>query len=75
MMNGDDGSMMEGAGETVEITLVFSDGSHMLLESVTVNAGGMEVAEISHAGLDSGLYSILATGSYGSKDSVALTVK
>ena len=63
------------ADESIDITLVFGDGSTVSWGSVSANAGGIGSAALTHDGLASGTYAVLADGGNGGKASAALTVK
>ena len=64
-----------GSGETVDVSLVFSDGTSVAWGSATASAGGIATVALTHTGLASGTYAVHATGSDGGKASTALTVK
>ena len=64
-----------GSGETVDVTLVFSDGTSVAWGSATASAGGIATVALTHTGLASGIYAVHATGNDGGKASTALTVK
>ncbi len=64
-----------GSGETVDVSLVFSDGTSVAWGSATASAGGIATVALTHTGLASGTYAVHATGSAGGKASTALTVK
>ena len=64
-----------GSGETVDVTLVFGDGTSVAWGSGTASAGGIATVALAHDGLAAGTYAVHATGSNGGKASAALTVK
>ena len=47
------------AGEDVDVSLVFADGSTMAMGTGTANAGGIASVDIRHDGLDAGTYAIV----------------
>jgi collagen type VII alpha len=60
------------SGETIVINLIDSDGGATLWGDGTAGASGAMMAELTHAGLDAGLYSVEVTGGDGGKASTAL---
>ena len=65
---------LEG-GESVDVTLMFGDGTSRSWGTGTANAGGIAALELSNDGLSSGSYSVLIDGSASGKTSAALIVK
>ena len=65
---------LEG-GESVDVTLMFGDGTTVSWGTGTANAGGIAALELSNDGLSSGTYSVLIDGSASGKTSAALIVK
>ena len=62
-------------GESVEVVLMASDGTSLVLGTATADAGTMGDVDLRHDGLAAGSYAILATGDGGGKASTRLYVK
>ncbi len=62
-------------GESIEVTLIASDGSTSPLGSATANGDGIADVDIRHDGLAAGAYLIEALGDGGGKASHALFIK
>lgn len=63
------------AGESVDVSLVASDGTTASLGTATADDGGMGAVELRHAGLGQGQYSVVAVGDGGGKASASFIVK